>query len=871
MGWRFLILKLAWYLLALLAALGPATSRAETLNEVAVFPERADAVVRITFGVGVQYLRHTTLNDHRVEIYFQVLAADSSPSTEVRRIAATRSFPGIEVIYPRQPRFGPQKLTVRFTKPVTFRVRPGGIRAIDLVIPGAAQDIVRRPTPGEAAGPAQQAEARFAIRLESFATPSDMGRAKAVPSEFSDYAVFASQSLRDERTEHEILLGYFSAAESAEKVRERLLRRFPDAEVIDLVERRHASLRDAAAAASVRAAQPSATPAAPTPTEAAAPLIADPAGAADIEQPQKPLRDTAAEARVEAPQPSTKPGTPAPAETAAPPIAAPASATDVETRAEELMASARTALDAGNNQVATERLNQVLMLPPNHRSREAQELVGLARERNGEIVKARAEYELYLKLFPDSEGAARVRERLTALAASGASVAPRARRAPVRTVTGALSQYYYGGKTKIDTAFNTPTTVDRFSVSATDQSSLVTNLDLTLRNRTASSDNRFVLRDTNNQSFLAHQRDYNRLNAAYYDYRGIENSITARVGRQTGLTGGLPNRFDGAVAGYGFAQKWRLNAAAGLPVEYPSIDSTRHFWGGNIEFENLLDALSGNLFFIEQQTDGILDRRAVGAETRYFDARRSLFTLVDYDVSYSAWNIAMLQGTWQTEGRATFNLLLDRRRAPTLTTTNAIFGQGTTSISTLLQTLTEDQIRQQARDVTATATQGLIGFTIPLSEKWQAGAGVRFTNVGALPTVLVNGILIPAQPATGDIYSYDIQAIGNNLYSERDTNVFSATYLTGPRYTGHQLSYNNLSLIHGRWTVEPSIRYYTQNDDQSQTKLVRWMPGLRLTYRLRENVALESEFNLEVTRTVGPALQDDTRRGFFFLGYRLDI
>jgi hypothetical protein len=226
----------------------------------------------------------------------------------------------------------------------------------------------------------------------------------------------------------------------------------------------------------------------------------------------------------------------------------------------------------------------------------------------------------------------------------------------------------------------------------------------------------------------------------------------------------------------------------------------------------------------------------------------------------------MLQGTWQTQNRTTLNLLFDRRKAPTLTTTNAIFGQGTTSIETLLRTLSPEQIRQQARDVTATATQALAGFTTPVAEKWQAGADARLTNIGALPSVVLNGIVIPAQPATGNIYSYNLQAIGTNLYSGRDTSVYSLTYLTGPMQDGYLLSYNNLSAL-GDWTFEPSLRYYTQKDIQA-VKLDRWTPGLRLSYRVRESLALESEFTWEKTRAIGPASRDDTSRGFFYVGYR---
>ncbi|HSC94251.1 MAG TPA: hypothetical protein VLC73_04740 [Burkholderiales bacterium] len=858
MSWRALIAKIALAVLSLLAALAPMAAGADVLDELRIFPEHADAVVRITFTTRVQYLRHVIIGDRRVDIFFQILGAESSRVTETRRIAATPSFPEVEVIYPLQPRMQPQRLTVEFGERVPMRVRPAGNNAIDVIIPDAAGRIARAAAPPRAIAPGPEAQARFVVRLESFPSLGEMSRAAPVPAEFSGYDVMTSEARREGRIEYDILLGYFATAEAAEQARRKLAGRFPHAEIIDLGERLPEPVPPVAKPAVVPAPPPPAPPVAVAPP--APPPVAAP--------PAKPVApEVAAPAAPPAPPPTPAP----PRVTELPPVTpAPAAATEVEGRAAELLAAARIALAAGNNEAATERLNQALMLPPNRYSQEAQELAGVARERSGEIAKARAEYELYLKLFPDGEDAARVRARLAALAAPEVPATPRPARAPVRAVTGTLSQYYYGGRTKVETAFNTPTTVDRSSFTAVDQSALVTNVDLTLRNRTESSDQRLVVRNTNSYSFLETQDSYNRLNAAYYDYRGLQNSFAARLGRQTGLTGGLPNRFDGAIAGIGIADKWRLNAAGGVPVEYPSIDSERWFWGTSLEYENLGDAWSGNFYYVDQRTDGLVDRRAVGTEMRYFRGGTSLFSLLDYDTSYQEWNIAMLQATWQSEGRTTLNLLYDRRKAPVLTTTNAIFGQPTTSIETLLQTLTEEQIRQQARDVTATATQALIGLTTPVSPHWQLGADARMTNVGALPSVVVNGITIPAQPATGNIYSYDVQAIGSNLYSSRDTNVFAATYITAPTFDGYQLSYNNLSLLQGRWTVEPSLRYYSQKDTQD-VKLDRWTPGLRLTYRVRESFALEAEFTWEKTRTVGPTSRDDTTRGFFYVGYRWDI
>lgn len=863
MPWRALICRLAVALSILPAALMPAAAGAEVLDELTVLTEHADAIIRISFGLRIQYLRHEIFGDGFVEIYFRPLTLDGAPVPESRRLRPGPAFPGVEVVYPVQASLQSRKVSVRFTGPLKgMRVRPAGDRAIDIVVPGGAARLARAPAPAapalEAAPPpapvavpapipapptappvaAPPAPTRFILRLATFATVAQMQRARPLPAEFAGYQLMVSEARRQGRTEYDLVLGYFPTGEAAEQARQRLLGRFPRAEVIDLGEPQ---------------AVPPAAPPAP-PAKPAAPPAPTP----------KPSAPPAPLPPIIAPVPAVKaPPLPAPVPPGTPGIAS----AEIEARAGELMAAARRALEAGDDALATERLNELLMLPPNRQSRDAQELAGIARERAGEVQKARAEYELYLKLYPEGEGAARVHKRLAALAAPEAAAQRRAERAPLRVFTGSLSQYYYGGRSKVETAFDTPTTPDRSTFTATDLSALVTNVDLTVRSRTESGDTRFVLRDTNSASFLEDgQGSYNRLTAAYYDYRGLQNPLSLRIGRQTGLMGGMPHRFDGAIAGVGIASKWRVNAAAGVPVEYPKIESDRQFWAANLEYENLGDAWSGNFFLIEQKSDGLLDRRAVGTEVRYFRGGTSLFSLLDYDTSYKEWNITMAQGTWQTEGRTTLNLMYDRRRAPTLTTTNAVFGQGTTSLDLLRQTLSEDQIRQLAHDVTAIATQALIGVTTPVSAKWQLGADARLTNVGPLPEVTVNGIVIPAQPATGDIYSYGLQAIGTNLYSSRDTSVFGLTYVTGPTQDGYQVSYNNLSTL-GDWTLEPSLRYYTQEDTLG-VKLERWTPGLRLTYRIHERLALEGEFIWEKTTTIGPVSREDTDRGFFYVGYR---
>lgn len=119
---------------------------------------------------------------------------------------------------------------------------------------------------------------------------------------------------------------------------------------------------------------------------------------------------------------------------------------DTESKASDYLAKAKDALGRNDAAAAVESLNALLNLPHSTNSQEAQELIGLARERSGEVAKARAEYDTYLKLYPEGEGAVRVRERAAKLGAVSAAEVAAAR--PTRRmedtgwqISGGFSSY----------------------------------------------------------------------------------------------------------------------------------------------------------------------------------------------------------------------------------------------------------------------------------------------------------------------------------------------------------------------------------------------------------------------------------------------
>lgn len=547
------------------------------------------------------------------------------------------------------------------------------------------------------------------------------------------------------------------------------------------------------------------------------------------------------------------------------------SAEELERHAAELLARGRAAMDGGENVGAINTFNRLLMLPPNSHTREAQELVGVVRERNGELGKARAEYDLYLKLYPEGDGAVRVRQRLAALgpekqeAPAAGKAAPQAGKPGAFTTTGGISQYYYRGASRVESRVPNVPAAETATFSGTDQSALVTNIDLNGQYRSEDYDHRLVFRDTNFQNFLKRGADINRVNAAYYEFKHLQDNFYGRIGRQSGLGGGVPGRFDGGLLGYALSSLARLNFVAGSPSEL-SMDSSRNFYGMSVDFNTFAENWSGSAFLINQNIDGISDRRATGGELRYFDQQSSAFAMLDYDMSYRKLNAGMLQGTYTTEGGYIWNMLYDHRLTPSLQTGNALIGEPSSSMHTLLSTFTESEVRERALARTALSRMLFLGLSKPLNATWQLGADVRMFNVGALPAW---GDL-PALPATGTMHQFDLQAIGTDLLGRSDVTVFGMGYTTGPTTKGTSLSVNNLSVVGDHWTVEPSLRLYRQRDNLDNVTN-RVTPGLRLSYRVKERATLQFDGAIERSRVSGPTQNDNTLRKFFSLGYRIDF
>ncbi|ADE11105.1 hypothetical protein [Sideroxydans lithotrophicus] len=565
----------------------------------------------------------------------------------------------------------------------------------------------------------------------------------------------------------------------------------------------------------------------------------------------------------------------------------------INKEARALLVQGRDALAAGKNDDAVGLLNKLLLLPPNEYTQIGQEWVGVARQRAGQIDRAKVEYDLYLKLYPKDAGAERVAQRLLELSGkpgtspqltvAGAVQSQKT----VITTFGSISSTYYHGNSSISTTntFNGQTTTS--SLSQVDQSMLISTVDASERYRSENNDKRLVFSDVDTRNFLSGQPGQNKVYTAYGEIKGRTSNYLMRVGRQSATGAGVLGRFDGVAASYGAPQELRVNGVAGALSESMQGSKPR-FFGAS------MDKGAFSFYGINQTVEGTLDRRAVGSEFRYFDDKRNAYGLLDYDTYFKAVNAAEFTGTARGISllpNTTLSILLDHIKTPSLSIRNALNGATTSSIGTLLQTMSVDSLRDLALARTAISNIGQFGITHTLHEKWQIGGDFRLTNTTGLGSsgqtlnpaidpvtqlpIQCSGTTTPqgcivAQPPRGLERSMTAQLIGSGLHNPGDVWSGSFTFSSSSYVNGNSIFLYNHTPVGSNWLVDTTLQWSSFKDQfGGATKQI--MPLLRGSYRFKQQFTVDTSLGYQKLKFSGPISNSDTSRVFYSLGLRWDF
>jgi len=530
-----------------------------------------------------------------------------------------------------------------------------------------------------------------------------------------------------------------------------------------------------------------------------------------------------------------------------------------------LMQQARDAIVARDFPLAIQLSTRVLAEPERTETAEARELLGLARERNGQVAHAVAEYRRYLEDYPQSDGAGRVRQRLSALTTArdkpqqgrnGAMAA--SRRSPWASY-GGVSQYYRRD------------TLD-FGGATVEQAALFSDADVVLRRdgeRFNFSSRTTIGHALDLSGTDAGPGDETRLYNMYADLSDRELGLSSRIGRQTLRNQGALGRFDGALLSWEATPEYRVNFLTGFPVYTTDegMQTDRLFYGVSVDLLELFESVEANLFFNTQDVDGLSDRQAVGGELRYLGERGSMITAVDFDLGYSELNSLVALGNWTFASEISVNAMLDWRKTPYLTTENALIGQPVGGIEELLLSFTEDEIRQLAADRTGAMQTAALGVARPLSERFQISADITLSKFEGTPE---SGGVAATPDSDLESYYY-VSLIGSSLIKEGDVSVLGLRYMDATTARTIAMFIDTRYPLTSRFRVNPRLLVSRRELLAGNASELLLRPGLRLLYRLGRSYQIELDVGGEFGNRDSATASSDTKSYYLFLGYRADF
>jgi hypothetical protein len=545
--------------------------------------------------------------------------------------------------------------------------------------------------------------------------------------------------------------------------------------------------------------------------------------------------------------------------------ATPASTTLTQKDIDQTMKRAQEMMRRKDYIVAIQLLTRLTEQPEFPQRAQAQELLGLARERNGQLAHAKAEYEEYLSRYPQGEAADRVSKRLRAItfAASPASAQARAAAANESRwkVYGGVSQTYRRDSSSFDNG--------TVSTSATTQDAILNDAALAVRRSGERYD--FAMRASGSYG-LDLMSDgpgsQGTVTLLFAELRDRTLDWTVRGGRQSGSLGGLVGTFDGLYGGYQVAPKLRLNGYLGYLVNTtraaPSSD--QKFYALSADFGTFADAWDLSLYALTQDYVGYTDRQAIGTELRYFRPGLTFVGLADYDIQFGDLNDVMLLATAALPARWTLSANLDHRKSPGLSLRNAFIGQPVRSFDQLYTLYSAAQVEQLAQDRTAESDTYTLSLSRPFGERWQWSMDVSGISLSATPAS--GGV--EATPSSGTDLLFSTQTMGYGLLRPGDVWSLGLQYQTGEATDTMSLGLYTQLPVGQAWRLSPRIRFDRRDFHADGSTQLLYAPGIRAEMRWRR-LWLDVEGGAEIgQRTLGDSSADTTRY-YFSLGYRYDL
>ncbi len=541
--------------------------------------------------------------------------------------------------------------------------------------------------------------------------------------------------------------------------------------------------------------------------------------------------------------------------------------TILESNGVDFMEMAKNAMIEGDYRRAIRYYTKILRKAEGETKRQAQELLGLARERNDQFAHAKSEYKKYLNNYPDGPDAVRVRQRLAGLVTAVKTPKKRivrvreprkVRKKPKWQVRnyGSFSNFYYRDQTSRDGETN---------VSRND---IFTSLNLNSKWTSEDYDIRYKYSGRHQREIDSGELDENRLSALSFEVRHKKSGLYGKIGRQSRNSGGVLGRFDGVHVSYDITPKVVVNGIFGFPVEstkQTTVETDKRVYGISTDFGTYNEHWDYTAFVIAQDDSGMIDRFAVGGEVRYFDSKKSFYTLFDYDLFFREMNVFLFNGAWSVTPKTTLNLRYDYRRSPVLTANNAVQGQNVAGFKDLSDKFSEDEIRELAVDRSAISKTFTFGVTQKFSDDVQLTSDLAVSRLEG--TVASGGV--DAMPGTGNEYYFSTRLDINNVFFENDSIVNSLRLSDTSRRNTYTYDISTRIPFNRKFRMIPRFRVDYRTEKEDDDTVLTLQPRMRLDYRLTKWARLEVEGGIEWKDEKSSGVSSNSTRSFLSLGYRL--
>jgi hypothetical protein len=580
------------------------------------------------------------------------------------------------------------------------------------------------------------------------------------------------------------------------------------------------------------------------------------------------------------------------------------------------MDEGRAALKRGNFREAIALFTRVLSFPDNLYTAEAEELLGVARQKKGELAEARIAYENYLRHYPSGEASERVQQRLAGLVTAQDDKTAALRepvQGPVKvlpsgkftktnettwSLTGSVSSFYIHDDANT-TARDTALAPNLANANADDhsvhQNEIFTTLDLLATWNDASTSGKIRFSGGEEHRFASNimaptgdQRDQFGVSQASVDMVMKDVNLRTVAGRQTLNSDGVFGRFDGALFSWQALPILKVDLVGGSPANSRynlPFTNERWFYGGGIGIGPLFGGLETSIYFNEERGRWLVDREAIGSDIRYSDPTKFMFANIDYDVRFQQLGEAVVSGSWTLPEGTTVYGGADYRRVPFLSSWNVLLNQPFGTLYDYLklqnnigQGLTSDQVNRLALAETPLYKSVMLGFSHPLSEKLTVSADATVANLSRTITPLSSLDPSLVKLTAGNEYYATAQLIWTNLFKQGD--MYTAAFHYAQQETDRQyvLDFNTRYPVSNDLMVSPRLRLgYSQytpgaflNNTTIGTNITQYtiMPSILIDYNITPQLQFEAEIGTQWTYAMLPGMRTTDTEIFGTIGFR---